>query len=66
MTNNFELHELYGIEQKYTHLTPEQFARKLGSIRVPKNWDELTDELDRKYDEQQEVQKEHERRQKEA
>ena len=59
-----ELPNLDGAEREYQDMEPMEFMRMLGRKRVPKNWNELTDELDRQYDEQQEVQKEHERKQK--
>ena len=57
-----ELPDLDGAECEHQDMTPEQFLRKLGNFKPSENWNELTDELDRRYDEQQEVQKEHERR----
>ena len=59
-----ELPHLDGAERKYQDMKPEEFARMLGRKRVPANWNELTAELERKYDEQQKVQQEHERRRK--
>ena len=53
-----------GAERQFQDMTPEQFLPRFGNFKPPKNWDQLTDELDRKYEEQQEVQREHERRQK--
>ena len=55
-----ELPNLDGAEREYQDMEPMEFMRMLGRKRVPKNWNEL----DRRYDEQQEVQKEHERRNK--
>ncbi|MXX93484.1 MAG: hypothetical protein F4Y63_08590 [Chloroflexi bacterium] len=57
-----ELPELNDIKCKYAHLTPEQFAQKMRRFRVPDDWDEITADLDRQYEEQQQRQREHERR----
>lgn len=61
-----ELPNLDGAEREHQDMTPEQFLRKLGNFKPPENWDELTDELDRRYDEHEAVRKEHERRQKKS
>ena len=46
-----ELPNLDGAEREYQDMEPMEFMRMLGRKRVPKNWNELTDELDRRYDE---------------
>ena len=50
-------------EREHQDLTPDQLLRRLGGFKPQENRNELTAGLDRRYDEHQEVQKEHDRRQ---